>query len=165
MNSGLQCLSNTTELARYFIFKYHLGEINRDNPLGMGGRLAKAYSSLMHDMYRGTQGSTAPWDLKKTLGSKVNRFAGYDQQDSAEFVGFIVELLHEDLNRVKKKPYIENSDEPNRPDEVVAKEYWDNFTARNQSIIVDIMNGQFKSTVTCLTCSFVSTAFDPYTSI
>ena len=144
MNSGLQCLSNTTELARYFIFKYHLGEINRENKDGMGGRLAKAYSALMHDMYRGTQSSTAPWDLKKTLGSKVNRFAGYNQQDSAELVSYLLDLIHEDLNRVKVKPYLENNDEPNRPDEVVAKEYWDNFLARNQSIITDLMYGQLK---------------------
>jgi len=40
-------------------------------------------------------------------------------------------LLHEDLNRITKKPYIEISEEANRPDEVVAKEYWDAYLARN----------------------------------
>jgi ubiquitin carboxyl-terminal hydrolase 4/11/15 len=60
--------------------------------------------------------------------------------------------LHEDLNAVTKKPYIEMIDKPDRPDDEIAKEFWDNHIARNKSIIVDLMYGQVKSTVTCLTC-------------
>ena len=108
---------------------------------------------------------TAPYDLKRTLGSKVSRFSGYGQQDSAELLNYLLDLIHEDLNRVRKKPYAELSEEPNRPDSVVAKEHWDAFLGRNQSIIVDLMYGQLKSTVTCLTCSKVSNTFDPYLSV
>lgn len=46
--------------------------------------------------------------------------------------------LHEDLNRVKDKPYINSRDADGRPDEEVADEYWANHTARNDSIIVDV---------------------------
>lgn len=46
--------------------------------------------------------------------------------------------LHEDLNRVKCKPYIEAKDAHGRPDEEVADEYWTNHLARNDSIIVDV---------------------------
>ena len=79
MNSGLQCLSNTHELTRYFLFKYHKKEINVDNPLGMSGRLAKAYASLLQDIWQRKVSHCGPYDLKKTLGSKINRFAGYNQ--------------------------------------------------------------------------------------
>jgi ubiquitin C-terminal hydrolase len=95
----------------------------------------------------------------------VQRFAGFGQQDSAELVNFLVDLLHEDCNRVKKKPFIEMSEEEGRPDTVVAKEYWDAYIARNKSIIVDLMMGQLKSTVTCITCGWVTVAFDPMSSI
>ena len=57
------------------------------------------------------------------------------------------------------------SENVNRPDSVIAKEYWDGFRARNSSIIVDLMYGQLKSTVTCLSCSRIATAFDPYVSV
>jgi ubiquitin C-terminal hydrolase len=57
------------------------------------------------------------------------------------------------------------SEQPNRADEVVAKEFWDGFIARNKSIIVDLMYGQLKSTVTCLTCRNLSITFDPYLMI
>lgn len=46
--------------------------------------------------------------------------------------------LHEDLNRVKCKPYVEAKDSDDRPDEQVADEYWRNHLARNDSIIVDV---------------------------
>jgi len=92
-------------------------------------------------MWQGTQSKTAPHDLKRTLGSKISRFSGYGQQDSAELVNYILDLLHEDLNRITKKPYIEMVDKPDRQDSEVAKEFWDSFIARNQSIIVDLMYG------------------------
>jgi len=45
--------------------------------------------------------------------------------------------LHEDLNRVKKKPYIEAKDADGRPDDEFSEECWNNHKARNDSIIVD----------------------------
>ena len=80
------------------------------NPLGMQGRLARAYGHLIDDLYRQTTSTTAPWDLKQTLGSQINRFAGYNQQDSAELVSYLLDLMHEDLNRVIDKPYTEIGD-------------------------------------------------------
>lgn len=44
MNSGLQCLSNTTELTKYFLFDLYKKDINAKNPLGMGGKLAVSYA-------------------------------------------------------------------------------------------------------------------------
>jgi len=53
--------------------------------------------------------------------------------------------LHEDLNRVRVKPYVELDDSHGREDWIVAKESWDNFRKRNDSIIVDNMYGLYKS--------------------
>jgi Ubiquitin carboxyl-terminal hydrolase len=56
-------------------------------------------------------------------------------------------------------------DSNGRPDEVVSKEHWDGFIARNRSIIVDLMYGQLKSTVRCLTCHNISITFDPFLTL
>jgi len=56
-------------------------------------------------------------------------------------INYLLDLIHEDLNRVKQKPYVEMSEDTERPDAIVAKEYWDGFLARNASIIVDLMYG------------------------
>lgn len=53
-------------------------------------------------------------------------------------MAFLLDGLHEDLNRVKVKPYVKSKDADGRPDEEVADEYWANHIARNDSIIVDV---------------------------
>ena len=82
-------------------------------------------------MWLGTSNRVAPWDVKKVVGKRVTKFSGFGQQDSCELINYVLDLLHEDLNRVIKKPYVEMTDSNGRPDEVVAKEHWDGFTARN----------------------------------
>jgi ubiquitin C-terminal hydrolase len=71
MNSGLQCLSNTPELTKYFCFNLWRKDVNRDNPLGMKGKLAQSYAELMLEMWKGTSTSTAPWEVKQMIGKKV----------------------------------------------------------------------------------------------
>ncbi|CAG5109693.1 Oidioi.mRNA.OKI2018_I69.chr2.g4200.t2.cds [Oikopleura dioica] len=77
----------------------------------------------------------------------------------------ILDSLHEDQNRVIKKPYIEKAEANGRPDEEVAAESWDNHTSRNASVIVDNFHGQFKSTVRCPKCGRVSVTFDPFCTL
>jgi ubiquitin carboxyl-terminal hydrolase 4/11 len=77
MNSGLQCLSNTIELTKYFCFNYYKKDINKSNPLGMGGKLAAAYAELIKEMWVGGSGRTAPHELKKVVGKRVTKFSGY----------------------------------------------------------------------------------------
>jgi ubiquitin carboxyl-terminal hydrolase 15 len=55
-----------------------------------------------------------------------------------ELLAFLLDGLHEDLNRVKCKPYVEAKDGDGRPDEEVADEYWNYHLARNDSVIVDV---------------------------
>ena len=52
------------------------------------------------------------------VGRFAPRFSGYQQQDSQELLAFLLDGLHEDLNRVKQKPYIEIPDDKARPDDV-----------------------------------------------
>ena len=86
----------------------------------MGGKLAAAYAGLMNDMWVSGSGRLTPSDLKRTLGSKISRFSGYGQQDSQELVNYILDLIHEDLNQVTKKPHVEMSEDQNRPDDIIA---------------------------------------------
>ena len=166
MNSGLQCLSNTVELTKYFLFKLYHEDINTDNPLGLNGRLANAYCSLLSDMWIDGSGRTAPTQLKSVLGKRVARFSGYGQQDSCELLNWLIDLLHEDLNRVTKKPYIEMPDyHDGEGDDEMSKLFWGSFLARNQSIIVDLMYGQLKSTVKCIECGNISITFDPFLTL
>lgn len=131
MNSALQCLSHTRELTKYFLFECYKADLNTDSPLGLGGNLAKAYHSLLYDLWMGKEGRSAPYDLKRVLGKKLQQFAGYGQQCSGEFLTCLLDYLHEDLNRIKKKPYIEIPDQEDRTDQQMSDLSWKAFVARN----------------------------------
>ncbi|KAI5937399.1 Ubiquitin carboxyl-terminal hydrolase 4 [Manis javanica] len=162
MNSALQCLSNTAPLTDYFLKDEYEAELNRDNPLGMQGEIAEAYAELIKQMWSGRDAHVAPRMFKTQVGRFAPQFSGYQQQDSQELLAFLLDGLHEDLNRVKKKPYLELKDANGRPDAVVAKEAWENHKLRNDSVIVDTFHGLFKSTLVCPECAKVSVTFDPF---
>jgi ubiquitin carboxyl-terminal hydrolase 4/11 len=162
MNSALQWMSQTQELTKYFLFNIHETEINHHNVLGSKGRVAEAYGELMKEMWCGTKRKTAPFEIKKSIGSVVVQFRGYNQQDSHEFLHYLIDILNEDLNRIKDKPYIEIPDSNERGDFIVAKEHWDAFCKRNDSVLVDLFYGQMKSHLVCLEWEYISNTFDPF---
>ncbi|KAL7226268.1 hypothetical protein ACSBR1_021398 [Camellia fascicularis] len=137
MNSALQCLAHTPKLVDYFIGDYNR-EINHDNPLGMDGEIALAFGDLLRKLWAPGTTPVAPRMFKSKLGCFAPQFSGFNQHDSQELLAFLLDGLHEDLNRVKCKPYVEVKDGDGRPDEELADEYWQNHLARNDSIIVDV---------------------------
>uniref|UniRef100_A0A7N8YNP7 Ubiquitin carboxyl-terminal hydrolase n=1 Tax=Mastacembelus armatus TaxID=205130 RepID=A0A7N8YNP7_9TELE len=162
MNSALQCLSNTPPLTEYFLQSSYLEELNFTNPLGMKGEIAEAYADVIKQMWSGRHYSVVPRVFKTKVGHFASQFLGYQQHDSQELLSFLLDGLHEDLNRVKNKEYIELRDADGRPDQEVAEEAWRNHRRRNDSVIVDTFHGLFKSTLVCPECHKVSVTFDPF---
>ena len=81
--------------------------------------------------------SVNPIAFKAQLARFAPQFQGYAQQDSQELLAFLLDGLHEDLNRILRKPYIEEKDDSERPDAEMAAEAWSNYRRRNDSVIVD----------------------------
>lgn len=161
MNSALQCLVHTPKLVDYFLGDY-FREINHDNPLGMDGEIALAFGDLLRKLWAPGAAPVSPRTFKSKLARFAPQFSGFNQHDSQELLAFLLDGLHEDLNRVKCKPYAEAKDGDGRSDEDIADEYWQNHLARNDSIIVDLCQGQYKSTLVCPVCKKVSVTFDPF---
>ncbi|XP_058391704.1 ubiquitin carboxyl-terminal hydrolase 11 isoform X3 [Diceros bicornis minor] len=162
MNSALQCLSNVPQLTEYFLKNRYLEELNFCNPLGMKGEIAEAYADLVKQAWSGHHRSIVPHMFKTKVGHFASQFLGFQQHDSQELLSFLLDGLHEDLNRVKKKEYVELCDAAGRPDQEVAQEAWQNHKRRNDSVIVDTFHGLFKSTLVCPGCGNVSVTFDPF---
>ncbi|XP_061538525.1 ubiquitin carboxyl-terminal hydrolase 32 isoform X5 [Phycodurus eques] len=142
MNSSIQCVSNTRPLTDYFITGGHFYELNRSNPIGMQGHMAKCYGDLVMELWSGTQKNVAPLKLRWTIAKYAPRFNGFQQQDSQELLAFLLDGLHEDLNRVHEKPYVELKDSDGRPDWEVASE---NFSQDHQKV---------RLTVSSFLCAF-----------
>lgn len=58
------------------------------------------------DLWFGSGNSVSPTNLKSAIAKFAPQFNGYSQQDSQEVLSFLLDGLHEDLNRVAKKPYL-----------------------------------------------------------
>lgn len=172
MNSALQCVRNVEELTKYFLTDEASEEINYDNPLGNHGEVALKYGMLLKEMYA-DNGATSysPRAFKQTIGRYAPSFSGYGQQDSQEFLGFLLDGLQEDLSRIKKKPYIEkpdSTDEMVGNDELIremADKVWDITKKRDDSVIADLFTGMYKSTLVCPVCDKVSITFDPFNNL
>uniref|UniRef100_M4BGP8 Ubiquitin carboxyl-terminal hydrolase n=1 Tax=Hyaloperonospora arabidopsidis (strain Emoy2) TaxID=559515 RepID=M4BGP8_HYAAE len=166
MNSALQCLSHVELLTRYFLSNKYKKDLNHDNPLGTGGNLAAEYDVLLKELWFGTAPSTSPANFKRAVSRFAPQFSGFQQHDAQELLAYIIDGLHEDLNRVKHKPYVEVEDsDGSQDDATVAKKAWERHLLRNDSIFVDHVQGQFKSTVVCPLCNKVSITFDPFNCI
>ncbi|CAG8979537.1 hypothetical protein HYALB_00004990 [Hymenoscyphus albidus] len=172
MNSALQCVRSVEELTKYFLTGTATSELNVDNPLGNNGEVAMAYYRLLQEFYKDpVPTSVAPRQFKTTIGKYAPSFSGYGQQDSQEFLGFLLDGLQEDLSRVRKKPYIEK---PDSTDEMIgnpqatremAEKVWDITKKRDDSVIADLFTGMYQSTLVCPQCSKVSITFDPFNAL
>lgn len=130
MNSILQSLCNTPGMAEYFNNNYYLEDINRSvsgyemthhkdscksrrltsvpllcssarhNILGHKGEVAEEFGVIMKALWAGLYKCISPRDFKITIGKINDQFAGCDQQDSQELLLFLMDGLHEDLNKV-----------------------------------------------------------------
>ena len=163
MNSALQCLSNCYELTKYFLLNFYENDINQENRLGTGGQVVTIYRKLLDDLWLGDDDYINPNYFKRIFAHFVHKFSGYAQQDSNEFLIYLLDKIHEDLNTITVKPYIEmEGKKPEQTDEEVSKIWWEKHLKRENSIIVDLFHGQFKSTISCNICHQVCVSFDSY---
>ncbi|KAF7719981.1 Ubiquitin carboxyl-terminal hydrolase [Penicillium ucsense] len=171
-NAATQCVRAVEELTYYFLANRHKKDLNPSNPLGYSGQLAKAYAGLIQGIYRDPPpASFNPSKFRNQIGRNNPTMAGWEQQDSQEFLMFLLDGLSEDLNRILKKPYIEK---PDSTDDMVtdrkaledfAVRNWDIYKARNDSVVTDLFAGMYKSTLVCPSCDKVSIIFDPFSSL
>jgi len=101
--------------------------------------------------------------VRKLLLEFAPQFGDYGQHDAHEYLRFLLDGLHEDLNRVRHKvAYEELKDIDGEDDAEKSDRWWRHYKERNDSAIMDIFCGQLRSAVVCSKCEHVSTAFDPF---
>uniref|UniRef100_A0AAY4DYF2 Ubiquitin carboxyl-terminal hydrolase n=1 Tax=Denticeps clupeoides TaxID=299321 RepID=A0AAY4DYF2_9TELE len=162
MNSVLQCLCNTPAMADYFNKNYYQEDINRSNILGHKGEVAEEFGVIMKALWSGLYKCISPRDFKITIGKINDQFACYDQQDSQELLLFLMDGLHEDLNKADNRKRYKEEPNDHLDDMKAADLAWSKHKLLNESIIVALFQGQFKSTVQCLTCHRKSRTFETF---
>ena len=122
----------------------YIKDINKRNPLGTGGRIATAYAHFLNEIYSGDFSILAPRTLKQTVSVYAPQFNNNYQHDSQEFCQYLFDGLHEDLNRVQEKPYVEEVEAFGMKDSKAAMESWKKHLLRHDSIFVDYTQGMVR---------------------
>ena len=101
MNSILQCLNSTQKLVDFFLKNTYKNDLNRSNDLGFKGEIADEFCVIVKAIWGGHCRIISPYRLRSIIGEFNQQFISNEQQDSQELLLFLLDGLHEDLNRVR----------------------------------------------------------------
>ncbi|NXI95817.1 UBP2 hydrolase, partial [Psophia crepitans] len=161
MNSILQCLSNTKELRDYCLQNQYLRDLNNNSR--MRTALMSEFAKLIQLLWTSSPNdSVSPSEFKTQIQRYAPRFVGYNQQDAQEFLRFLLDGLHSEVNRVLVRPRANTDTLDHLPDDEKSRQMWRRYQEREDSRIGDLFVGQLKSSLTCSECGYCSTAFDPF---
>ncbi|XP_069073924.1 ubiquitin carboxyl-terminal hydrolase 21 isoform X1 [Pleurodeles waltl] len=170
MNAVLQCLSNTKPLRDYCLRRE-----NRQEQMGVSRaqqELTEAFSDVIVALWHpDSTDAVNPVRFKSIFQRYVPSFMGYSQQDAQEFLKFLMDRLHVEINRksrrtpcilsdVKRASVLEPSDTVS--DDERANQMWKRYLEREDSKIVDLFVGQLKSCLKCQTCGYHSPTFEVF---
>lgn len=195
LNAALQALAHAPLLAQFFLHGHFVADLNAANFLGTGGVLATAFAALLQKLFpeRSVLDDAAPIQDSAEFGrsntANEDRCASIapedfyesvcncmpmlgeqrgSQQDAHEVMNFVLDALHEDLNRTRPRPPYQERPEVDaanvscKGEERYAAEAWHHHLRWNRSILVDLCQGQLRSQVRCLECGWTSVTFDPF---
>ena len=94
-------------MANYFLQDKFRKDINKNNILGYKGQIAEDFGLVIKGLWHGSFKNLRPDRFKRVISQCKAEFAGTKQQDAQELLLFLLDGLHEDLNKVKQRRYIE----------------------------------------------------------
>ncbi|XP_041863701.1 ubiquitin carboxyl-terminal hydrolase 2-like [Melanotaenia boesemani] len=159
MNSILQCLSNTSELRDYCLRNGHHTDLNNNIRTALMEDFAKLTQRLWTTA---SNEAISPSDFRSQIQRVAPKFVGCNQQDAQEFLRFLLDGLHNEVNRVTIQPAVSIQDFDHLLDDEKGRRMWNMYLEREDSKVVDLFVGQLKSSLTCTVCGFRSTVFDPF---
>ncbi|RMX43957.1 hypothetical protein pdam_00019814 [Pocillopora damicornis] len=166
MNSIIQCLAHTDLLAEYFVMDQYKEDLKlrkgQTKKFGTRGEVTEKLALLLKSLWSSQYNSQISSDFKSIVGKYGVQYRGYAQHDAQEFLLWLLDKVHEDLNRATKRKYKANKESSGRSDDTIALEALANHTRCNDSFVLDLFQAQYRSSLKCPRCHQQSTTFDPF---
>lgn len=168
MNSIIQALCHTP-LLKCFLSKYALAYISKTNKILKKEAVSLELSLLIRDMWNGKHSKLNPTKLYRTITQYYTMFEGNQQHDCHEFLGLILDNMHESFIRGENSPekpgfMIENP--MNKDDEIkLADSQWNLFLGSQGSPVTDLLGGQTRNTLQCNHCGHRCIIFEIFTNL
>ncbi|XP_053966718.1 ubiquitin carboxyl-terminal hydrolase 31 [Anastrepha ludens] len=167
MNAVLQCLSHTDILAEYFVLDQYKADLKRRNKInsrkfGTKGELTEQLANVLKALWTCKNESDHSTSFKAVVDRYGSQFRSSTQHDAQEFLFWLLDKVHEDLNTATKRRYKSVKNSYGRPDEIIAAETLANHIRCNNSFVQAVFQAQFRSSLTCPRCKKQSNTFDPF---
>ncbi|XP_033887061.2 ubiquitin carboxyl-terminal hydrolase 31-like isoform X2 [Acipenser ruthenus] len=172
MNAILQCLSNTELFAEYLALEQYKGDDEEEQPKSNGvlfqkkdsqerGEVTEQLSGLVRALWTFEYTPQHSREFKNAVSKSALQYRGNAQQDAQEFLLWLLDRVHEDLNnrvnphgRPSIKPPIEEDGASEGPSLPVASTF-----------VQELFQAQYRSSLTCPHCQKQSNTFDPFLCI
>ena len=109
MNAVLQCLSNTDQLAEYFVTDAYKGDFNKNSRptghLGTSTNVTEQFALLLKCLWSGQYNPVVSSRFKEVVGKTAEQYQGSAQHDAQEFFLWLLDNIHEDLNQAGNRRY------------------------------------------------------------
>jgi len=163
INCCIQCLSNTDDFTKYFLLNYYKYEENFIN-YRSDADIIEEFSQILKKLWEERESVISPKNFRQAFCRINSQFLGQEQQDAQEFLSALLNILHERLNRITTKQNLKIIDEKkeNESEFETSKRWEKEQKVKNNSIIYDLFNGQFISTIICQGCGKKSTSFEQF---
>ncbi|XP_028174663.1 ubiquitin carboxyl-terminal hydrolase 31 [Ostrinia furnacalis] len=167
MNAVLQCLSHTDVIAEYFVLDHYKVDLQKRNKInskkyGTRGEVTEQLAALLKALWACHYTPDMSTMFKGAVERHGTQYRGNSQHDAQEFLFWLLDKVHEDLNTATKKKYKTIKNTCGKPDEVVAAETLANHARRNSSFVQAVFQAQYRSALTCAKCERTSCTFDPF---
>ncbi|CAK6445054.1 unnamed protein product [Pipistrellus nathusii] len=169
MNATLQCLSNTELFAEYLALgQYRAGRPApapepepAPAPAGAAGEVTEQLAHLVRALWTLEYTPQHSRDFKSIVSKNALQYRGNSQHDAQEFLLWLLDRVHEDLNHAVKqsgqppvKPPSESDMMPEGPSFPVCSTF-----------VQELFQAQYRSSLTCPHCQKQSNTFDPFLCI
>ena len=170
MNATIQCLLATIPLSQFFLDNRWRDYIQK-NWKGSNGIMPEIFANLIRSLWRNDVQAVRPTSLRNFC-ARLNREWGVDrQQDAKEYLDFLLDCLHEDLNfnwqnnPLRPLNAREEAVREGMAVRQVSKLEWERYSHRESSFISSLFAGQHASRLSCTTCKNTSTTYEAFYSI
>lgn len=166
MNAVFQVILNLDEVRSVFSHPDFHKCVNIRNKSGKEGKVIKEFLNIFKEKWNNEQTITLNLRKFKEIVSEINpQYNGNDQHDAHDFLNFILDILHEEINLKSEKEFIMNPEVYNGSEVEFANEFWANNLRRNFSFIHSFFLGQLKSNLTCRVCDNSKVQYETFISL
>lgn len=109
MNAILQCLSNTDQLAEYFVTDQYKNDFNKQKlsarTFNSQGDVTEQFAILLKCLWNCQYDPRVTGYFKDVISRYASQYQGSSQHDAQEFFLWLLDNVHEDLNQAARKKY------------------------------------------------------------